>query len=235
MPDQFTLLLEWRRTEASVRSLSKLPIDLYATTSAYLGELRRSYETDLRENPSGRKGEIARQTYQRASQVARDILESRTQKVLSIAFQASIGGSRELVNAVAEERAVFDRLLIALLEHRRAVAPYLETSASPGSAAPSPTVPPVPAPKPAAPTGAAPASPPPPASRVRPASPARSAIGGPLVYVRVVKDGAPIAVGADTVDLRADDIISLPPETAKLLVDAKIAEALTSTSLKPVT
>jgi DNA replication initiation complex subunit (GINS family) len=229
MPDQFTLLLEWRRNEASVRSLSKLPIDLYPTTTAYLGELKRSYEVDLRENPSGRKGEIARQTYQRASQVARDILESRTQKLLSIAFQASIGGSRDLANAVPEERAVFDRLLTALLEHRRAVAPFLETAASPGAPAPHAPSSPAPAAKSSAP------SPSSPAPRPRAAPPSRTSIGGALVYVRVLKDGAPIAVGPDTVDLRADDVVSLPPETAKLLVDAKIAEMLTTTALRPVT
>ena len=69
MPDQFTLLLEWRRNEAAGRGLAKLPPDYYESTAAYLRELRRSYEVDLRENPSSRKGEISRQTFQRASQV----------------------------------------------------------------------------------------------------------------------------------------------------------------------
>ena len=70
MADHFTQLLEWRRNELAVRGLAKLPLEFYAATTAYLAELRRSYESELRENPSGRKGDISRQTYQRAIQVA---------------------------------------------------------------------------------------------------------------------------------------------------------------------
>ena len=70
MPDPFSQLLEWRRAEANARTLSKIGNEFYTGTAKYLADLRRSYESDLRENPSGRKGEISRQTYQRASQVA---------------------------------------------------------------------------------------------------------------------------------------------------------------------
>ncbi|MGI0155424.1 MAG: hypothetical protein ACREDE_04740, partial [Thermoplasmata archaeon] len=136
MPDHYTQLLEWRRTEAAVRGLAKLPHDFYRATTAYLAEVRHSYEADLRENPSGRKGEISRQTYQRASQISRDIVEARTQKVLTAAFQASVGGARELPNVLAEERAIFDAILTTLTEHRRADAPYLDpmTPGPPGPA-----------------------------------------------------------------------------------------------------
>ncbi|HYA57941.1 MAG TPA: hypothetical protein VEH57_05720 [Thermoplasmata archaeon] len=223
MPEQFTLLLEWRRNEAAGRALAKLPHDFYGTTAAYLAEVRRSYEADLRENPSGRKGEISRQTYSRAAQVARDIVEARMQKVLSAAFQASIGGPRDLPNALTEERAMFDRLLSALLEHRRGAAPYLEPSGGG-------TVPAAPSPgRPAEPTpvvGPPPAAPPP----ARPL-PSPSA----LVYVRVIKEGRPIQVGATTVELRKDDVISLPPETAKLLIDARVAEPITPAAPPAVT
>jgi len=131
MPDPFSQLLEWRRAEASARSLSKISPEFYAGTARYLAELRRSYEVDLRENPSGRKGEISRQTYQRASQVARDILEARAQKLLTAAFQASVGGARDLPNSLPEERALFDELLATLLGFRRASAPYLEPPQGP--------------------------------------------------------------------------------------------------------
>lgn len=229
MPDHFTLLLEWRRNEAAVRGLAKLPHDFYSTTQAYLAETRRTYESDLRENPSGRKGEIARQTFQRASQLARDIVEGRSQKVLTAAFQASIGGSRDLPNALAEERAMFDQVLRVLLDYRRSAAPYLEPT---GAAAPT--------------TGSGteravePALPPSPSGPTRPvAAPAGSARAGPaapeLEYVRIVKDGRPIEVGRETLDLRADDIVSLPAEVAKLLVEAKVAERVTPSPLRPTT
>ena len=215
MPEHFTLLLEWRRNEAAARGLAKLPHDFYPATTAYLAEVRRSYESELRENPSGRKGEISRQTYQRASQVARDIVEGRVQKTLSAAFQASVGGARDLPNALAEERALFDELLEALLKHRRSSAAYLEPTAS---SSPAPLA--RPAPPPPTPSAIPPPSVPPPSA---PAAPAARG-SGPLTYVRILKDGRPIEVGKETIDLRADDVLSLPADTAKLLVDAKVAE-----------
>ncbi len=198
MPDHYTQLLEWRRNEAAVRGLSKLPHDFYRTTTAYLADVRRSYESELRENPSGRKGEISRQTYQRASQISRDIVEARTQKVLTAAFQASIGGTPDLPNALAEERAVFDSV------------PDLPRPAPPRRG----TVPRARGPREVSrgrrsePAGA---RPPPPA----PETPAPTTRSGrppaPLTYVRVVKNSRPIEVGSETIDLREDDILSLPP------------------------
>lgn len=222
MADHFTQLLEWRRNELAVRGLAKIPPEFYTATSAYLAELRRSYESELRENPSGRKGEISRQTHQRAIQVARDIVEGRAQKVLNAAFQASIGGSRDLVNALPEERGMFDQVLGALVDFRRSAAPYIEPS--PGPTPPLAARPPEPLPPSAA---ALPARSPAvaPTARARP----------PLVYVRVLKDSRPIEVGSETVDLKADDVLSLPAETARLLVEAKVAELLETGPSRPVT
>jgi len=222
MPDHFTQLLEWRRNELAVRGLAKIPPEFYTLTTAYLADLKRSYETELRENPSGRKGDISRQTYQRAIQVARDVVEGRAQKVLNAAFQASIGGTRDLPNALPEERATFDQVLAVLVEHRRSAAAYIE---------PTPTS--------NLPTGARPPETPPasPASSSVRASASTSSPRGrpPLVYVRVIKDSRPIEVGSETIDLKADDVLSLPPETARLLVEAKVAEPLDSSATRPVT
>jgi len=223
MPDHFTQLLEWRRSEQAVRGLAKIPAEFYTSTSSYLADLRRSYESELRENPSGRKGEIARQTYQRAIQVARDIVEGRTQKVLNAAFHASIGGSRDVVNALAEERAMFDRLLGALVEFRRSAASYIEPMVAPAAATAVPAAPEPPrAPPPASPPSAPPLAP---SARSRP----------PFVFVRVLKDARPVEVGSETVDLKADDVLSLPAETARILTEAKVVEPLETTSAKPVT
>jgi len=219
MADHFTQLLEWRRGELAVRGLAKIPSEFYSATTAYLAELRRSYESELRENPSGRKGEISRQTYQRASQVARDIVEGRSQKVVNAAFQASIGGSRDLVNALAEERAMFEKMLAALLDFRRASASYIE-----------PTPVPAPVTVPRAPETVL-SSPPPSVPPAGPAARSRPT----LVYVRVLKDARPVQVGPDTVDLKADDVISLPVETARLLVDAKVVEPVETAPNRPVT
>ncbi len=223
MPDHFSLLLEWRRNEAATRGLAKLPHDFYSNTIAYLADVRRSYEADLRENPSGRKGDLSRQTYQRASQVARDIVEGRAQKVLAAAFQASIGGTRDLPNALPDERAMFDRIVATLLEHRRRISPYLETPSAAVSTSPSPAL--------TAPPAAAP-----PAVPSAPPATAKPPVVPPTAYVRVVKDGRPIEVGTETIDLRAEDILSLPEDKARLLVAAKVAEPIEpGSNRRPVT
>ncbi|HUI38861.1 MAG TPA: hypothetical protein VLY85_04445 [Thermoplasmata archaeon] len=204
MPDQYTLLLELRRSEGAARGLAKLPHDFYPATVAYLADVRKTYEGELRENPSGRKGELARQTHQRASQVARDIIEARVTKILSQAFQGSVGGSRDLPNALPEERALFDSLLGVLRTHRVSVAPFLE----PGAPAPETT-------------GRAA-----PAARVeRPSPPEPKAPTGPaMLLVRVVRDSRPVEIGSETIELRAEDLLSLPENVAQILIDGKLAE-----------
>ncbi len=155
---------------------------------------------------------MSRQTYQRASQAARDIVEGRAQKILAAAFQASIGGSRELPNALPEERTMYDRILDTLLEQRRKTTPFLETGA--------------PGPTPAPPTASTPASRTSAAAPTPPAPSAPAPVAPVSAYVRVLKDGRPIEVGAETIDLRAEDILSLPADKARLLVAAKVAEPL---------
>ncbi|MGI0155306.1 MAG: hypothetical protein ACREDE_04135, partial [Thermoplasmata archaeon] len=69
-----------------------------------------------------------------------------------------------------------------------------------------------------------------------PTAPPRSARGPPtLAYVRIVKSGRPLEVGSETVELREDDILSLPAETARLLVEAKVAEAVAPVPNRSVT
>jgi hypothetical protein len=56
-----------------------------------------------------------------------------------------------------------------------------------------------------------------------------------LAYVRILRDSRPIQVGRDTVDLRKEDIIALPPDTADLLVKGKVADLVRPAGPGPVT
>ncbi len=225
MVDHYSHLLEWRRLEASARGLAKLPPDFYPATQVYLGELRRTFETELRENPSGRKGELARQTHQRAGQVARDIVEARMAKLLSAAFNLTAGGSRDTPNALAEERTLFDGLVRLLKEHRATAAPFLEPAivATPPSGT-------VPAPHSLPSTGAPASTSPEPVREVSPDSKLPR-----LVFVKILKDGRPIEAGGETIDLRKEDVLSLPLDTATILVSSKIAERLGPDDRRAVT
>jgi DNA replication initiation complex subunit (GINS family) len=217
MVDPYTQLLEWRRAETSTRGLSKLPKEFYEANRRYLSETRATFEAELRENPSSRKGELARQTFARAQQLARDIIEARMRKLLDLAFQAAVGGAKDLPNALSEERTLFDGLVDALRIHRKTVAPYLE----PFGSAPIAALPEVAA-----------STPP----RVRPAAlpePPRPA--GLAVYVRILQDGRPIALGKETLEIRKEDVLSVPEETAKLLVGAGLAQRIRTGEPRSVT
>lgn len=221
MPDAYSQLLDWRRAETTTRGLAKLPPDFYALSRRYLDETRATFESELRSNPSSRKGELARQTYQRAHQLARDIVEARIRKLLDLAFQAALGGSRDLPNALPEDRALFDRFLADVRAHRASVAPYLDPGGAPMSEASAPPV-----------TGppAAPASTPPVAPRAAP--PPEPAPSG-AVYVRILKDGRPIALGHETLEIHKEDVLSVGEETARLLVSAGLAERLQTGPARP--
>jgi len=132
-----------------------------------------------------------------------------------------VGGARDLPNALAEERELFDSVLGRLRSYRTGVAPYLDPLAgSVGGAASSSPMPAVPAP---ASTPAPPIPPPPEA-----APPANAA-----AWVRILRDGRPLAVGSETVDLRKEDLLTLPEETAQLLVQAGVAERVRPGELRP--
>jgi DNA replication initiation complex subunit (GINS family) len=212
MADYYTRLLELRRAEGSAHGLSKLPADFYPQTRAYLAELKSTFETELRENPSGRKGELARQTHQRAVQTARDIVEARMMKILTAALQASLGGSRDLPNALAEERTLHESLLGFLRQHRSDVAPYLESNLPPSSSSKR------------SPSGAGRAAPPEPAV---PRAAVSTPVGGAETQiVRVLQDTPTVALETGTIMLRRDDVISLPLAVARLLLESHVVESI---------
>ena len=210
MTDFYSRLLELRRAEGAARGLAKLPSDFYAQTRAFLADLKTTFESELRENPSGRKGELARQTHQRGLQLSRDIVEARTMKILTAALQASLGGSQELPNSLAEERTLHEALLSRLREHRREVAPYLDSRSGPSE-------------------GPGPSTPPARGSRTQSAGSAETAAPAGSASVRVVRmlrDSPRLALGSETVALRKDDLVSLPADVAQLLVESRAAEVI---------
>jgi DNA replication initiation complex subunit (GINS family) len=221
MPDPYTQLLEWRRAETTSRGLAKLPKEFYEANRRYLADTRATFEAELRENPSSRKGELARQTFARAHQLARDIIEARMRKLLDLAFQAAVGGSKELPNALAEERTLFDTVVETLRSHRKGVAPYLEPLASGPTLALAGDAPPPASPKSPSPE---------PAPSPEPVRPA-----GVAVYVRILQDARPMALGKETLEIRKEDVLSVPEETAKLLVNAGLAQRIQSGEFRSVT
>jgi DNA replication initiation complex subunit (GINS family) len=221
MADYYTRLLELRRAEGASQGLAKVPLDFYGQTEAYLADLRTTYERELRENPSGRKGDVARQTHIRVLQIARYLVEARTRKVLNAAFLATAGGARDLPNGLPEERALFEHVIDELTRFRGAHSSYLESPRG-ATAAPPPT----------------PAAPAPPASeprtpRGRASTPAAPADAAPVrspaaetVFVRVLRGSPPLEFGGEKLELRPEDVLSVAPGLARILIEGQVAEKI---------
>ncbi|MDE1820950.1 MAG: DNA replication complex GINS family protein [Euryarchaeota archaeon] len=225
-PDYYNRLLEQRRAEYASKGLAKMPPEFLLGATQYLASLRELLEREMRENPTSKKVELTRSTYQRALGSARDVLESRVTKIAHQAAQhVNLGG--EPANLLPEERALYDALIRELLAFRRTSAPFLETGAPPLVASPAPKVPvPPPVPAPLAPASEAPARPSavPPAAAVAPTVTSSSPPGGPGVVIRILQDRPALALPNETLELRKEDLLVLPPEKAQLLVQARVAE-----------
>ncbi len=247
-PDYYNRLLEQRRAEYAAKGLSKVPPDFFTSTTRYVAALHEILERETRENPTSKKVEMTRTTYQRALASARDVLEARLGKISHLAVQhVNLGG--EPANLLPEERALYDALVRDLSGFRRTSAPFLEPAS--GSSAPSPAAPPAapggtastnPRPLAASPPPPSTAAPPPsppsspaPAPAVRPASPPSSPPSSvappsgpssppPTAVIRVLQDQPALALPNETIELRKEDLLVLPVEKAQLLVHARIAE-----------
>ncbi len=250
-PDYYNRLLEQRRAEYAAKGLSKVPPDFFTSTTRYVAALHEILERETRENPTSKKVEMTRTTYQRALASARDVLEARLGKISHLAVQhVNLGG--EPANLLPEERALYDALVRDLSGFRRTSAPFLEPAS--GGSAPSPAVPPAapggttstnprplaaspPPPSTAAPPPSAPSSPssPAPAPPVRAAGPSSSSPSAvappsgpssppPTAVIRVLQDQPALALPNETIELRKEDLLVLPAEKAQLLVHARIAE-----------
>lgn len=223
--DYYNAILEQRRLEYSSRGLGKIPSDFYTMSDAFLKELRALLDQQAREDPTGRRVEVTRQTYQRALQQTRDVIDARMSKIATRAAQyASMGG--EVPAMLPVERLLFDALVNELLRHRGNVAPFLS------GGAPAP-------PSPAVPSGGSPASqvareggPPQlsgPAMEANPAGGSRPSGGVTKVkeeqpegwVIRILQDGPPFEVSpGDTLELLREDVVTLPPSVAQILVHA---------------
>ena len=245
--DYYNRLLDHRRAEYASKGLAKVPVDLMSATTRYLAGLRELLEKEIRENPTSRKVEITRVTYQRALASARDVVEARLTKIAQLAAQHVNLGS-EPANLLPEERAVYDHLVQELAGFRRNAAPFLEgqTSApAPGPSAAAAGGTGTPAPRPVPPPGPSSGRPSSPPARTgsppgegggavpapSPEAPARagSSPSGTTasVVVRVLEDRDPLALRNETVDLRKEDLLVLPTDKAELLVHAKVVERVT--------
>jgi DNA replication initiation complex subunit (GINS family) len=219
--DFFPRLSEQRRLEYQSKSeLSRLPSGFYSSVKRYLEGLRSEVEQALREAPTSRRTEMIQRTYQQSLKLARDLVETRMAKIAALAAQlAGPGAGGPLPPLGTEDQELLDSVRDRLREHRDKVAPYLRDPAPAPRAVPSPS------------------------SDMSPAVPEASrrsseeAIGAQATFpvlVRVLKDTPEIEVApGDRLAMRKEDVATVPPAVARILVEGGLAEVITEGGAPP--
>ncbi len=223
--DYFNRLLELRRLELKSRTPVVLPPDFYESTRRYLQSLEDLLTTEIKEQPASPRIEALHQLRQRAVGAARDLMEWRMEKICQRAYKRAIQ-REDPPHLLPEEQALLAGLSEAVLGFGYRFTPYLFPPAlgvppSPDGVAgtvPRPEAPPDGSLAPVARAAPDPAT----GERAHPSLPS-----GPLVALRILKDGPSVLVGPEeSVDLHAEDLLLLPPEKANILVRSGHAEAI---------
>ena len=222
--DYFNRLLELRRLELKSRTPVALPPDFYEATRRYLQSLEELLSTEIQAHPTSPRTEAIHQLRQRAVGAARDLMEWRMEKISQRAYKRATQGE-EPPHLLPEEQSLLAGLSESVLEFGHRFTPYLFPPSPPPN--PSPVGGPAPTPPAEAQTATADTPRAGPSSRpVLERAPASSP-SGPLVALRILKDGPSVLVGPEeSVDLHAEDLLLLPLEKANILVRSGHAEAI---------
>jgi DNA replication initiation complex subunit (GINS family) len=209
-PMNYQLLRRRQDLEKLAPGLTRLEPEFYANLDLYLRGLQEDLALENHRNAGSTKATILADELRNIRNSAEAIFETRQRKVVMAALGASRDAVADRSNMLREEVELFEAVL-ALIRDTKRRALHGGRGASPPS--PPPAVPAAAVP-PSAPPTAAPAG----ASASTPPAPAASVPGSRLL-VRVLEDvGAFAASDLRTYHVQKDDVVSLPSDTAKILI-----------------
>ena len=189
-----------QQAEQAVAVLTKLETGFYRDVTSYLQALEKSVVTE--KNPQ--KNKLFAEELANTKKLITGIYDLREKKIVSAAVVSARGGEPDIKCLAEEERPLYDGLVKAITQVRQHIlateTPPVQEPLQPPTTGSEPTTP-APQPKP-------PETPPSPPVKANP---------NPLV--RVAQD-MPRFVGTDlkVYELRKDDVLTLPPEMAALLL-----------------
>jgi len=184
--------------------LSEVPPTLYAEVRGHLSSLQeRVYRCS---DPLSDEAQNLIEEVKAMREIIRDIFRIRSRKILSLALvqlEAEATDKDELKKMLPEEREMFDGIVRELGKGKAALSvqvpagcPSIPTAAEAGGESVAACAPP----EAAGPTGEA------------------------MVLVRILSDMEPfMGVDGRTYRLKAEDVVTLPPKNAEVLIDRNIA------------
>lgn len=187
------------RDESSKKSLTLLEPDFWERVARYVAKLEADLGAERAKNPNSKSAMLLQDELRKVGQKREQIYQYRERKIGLLA-SAKVGGEVVETRGLARPEPELLDGLVALLADARAAAMGAGT---------------------VAPTAVPEAS-----ERPAPKVPkARAAPDG--VLVRVLEDVPPFAGPDQTYRLRKEDLVTLPPQLAKVLVDRGKARPVT--------
>jgi DNA replication initiation complex subunit (GINS family) len=181
------------RDESSKKTLTALEPDFYDKVNRYLAGLETDLAAERAKDPNSKGAMLLQDELRKVLQKREQICQYRERKIALLASQRASGATVELRGLARPEQDLLQRLVDLLTGHRQ------ETLGAPKTE-------PDEAPLPAGPATAG-----------RPASPAPGAPKGVLLHI--LEDVPPFAGPDGTLRLKKEDLVTLPPQMAKVLVE----------------
>jgi DNA replication factor GINS len=209
-----------QQLERTSPRLTKLENDFYRHLELYLQSLGEDFQREQGANAGSPKATLLGDELQNTRRLAEDLYENRERKLLTAALTTARGGAADLTHMLKEEQELYEALVALLRETKRRV---LHGARGPRPGVPALTL--APSPPPAAVATPAPPEPghAPPAAPVAavaaPALPIAAAQAAGRLLVRVLEDvGSFAASDLRTYNVKREDVVSLPADTARILI-----------------
>jgi DNA replication initiation complex subunit (GINS family) len=118
--DDFTFetIAQVYREERKSTGLTKLPINFYKDLQDYIDRLRESYFKERKNDPTSSKSIMLEDEYNKAEKRASQIYEYRERKITLLALSSVKGGAPNLKLMTEEEKNAFQNLVDTLSKNR---------------------------------------------------------------------------------------------------------------------
>lgn len=206
-------ILQAYREESQRRALSPLEADFWERVQALVTGLRDDLEAESAQDPNSAKAALLRDELKKVLKRRDQIYQYRERKQALLAASAASGAQVDTSPLTSVERQAF-QATVEVFQAGRERAFGGTPRETPGTEAAAQRAEP-----PAKGTKTAPSSEKSPKAAANPAPKPRPKATKPLVLVRILEDVPPF-LGVDaTYRLQKEDVISLPPEVAQILLD----------------
>lgn len=206
-PLNYESLRRKQQLERGSPRLTRLEGDFYVTLEAYLKGLNEDLQREVAQSPGSAKATLLQDELQNTRRLAEDLYEHRERKIIGAAVTAARGSAQDTTNMLRQEQELYEALINVLRDTKRRVLHGRAAAPAPKAAPP---------PEPVQPQGAPVLHTQAPSPQPQQAAPLPE---GGRVLVRVLEDiGSFAASDLRTYHVRREEVLSLPADTARILI-----------------